>query len=157
MVRSSNHTRMANRSGSDLEGGAVEGLLPEAADADADLPLEGALPAVEEAVHLLPHGLRRGAPAEQPPVQRLVDVLLARPPRHVLHPRRHLAAAADYSAAAAAAGVLRVFGAALSRGEERRGWVSSRCLTTLGLLGPGLYWAAAYIRLESAYCCCRLE
>ena len=74
----------------DLERRAVERVPPHPADANAHFPLERPLPAVEEAVHLLPHRLRRRPLPEQPPVQRLLHVLLCRPPRHVLHPRRHL-------------------------------------------------------------------
>jgi hypothetical protein len=73
-----------------LERWAVELLPPHPADAYAYPPLERALPTVEEAIHLLPHGLRRRSLPEQPPVQSLLHVLLGGPPRYVLHPRRHL-------------------------------------------------------------------
>jgi hypothetical protein len=48
----------------DLEGWAVELLTLEPTDAEADLTLEYALAAVEEAVHLLPHRLRHRPPPE---------------------------------------------------------------------------------------------
>lgn len=78
------------KEGLNLERRAVERVPPHPADANAHLPLERPLPAVEEAIHLLSNRLRRRPLPEQTPVQRLLHVLLGRPPRHVLHPRRHL-------------------------------------------------------------------